>query len=129
VTAAEILDRLTARWPLEPVTDDDHPEAPAERYRYLDGGGEVGIIASVTRPFCRTCTRARLSAVGEVYTCLFGSSGTSLRAMLRDADVDDATLRDHLAGLWQVRTDRYSELRATDAVADSRRVEMPYIGG
>ncbi len=128
VTASEILEQVGAHWPLEAVTS-DHPEEPAERFRYLDGAGELGVIASVSRPFCQTCTRARLSAIGEIYTCLFGSGGTSLRDALRDEAMDDDELRERLAVIWRVRTDRYSELRATTSAVPAGRVEMPYIGG
>ena len=126
VPAAEVVERLAARWPLEPVTG-DRPEEVADRYRYLDGGGEVGVIASVTRPFCRTCSRARLSAVGELFTCLFAAGGHDLRAPLR-AGADDAELTERLAGLWGARADRASEQRATTGLT-GERVEMSYIGG
>jgi GTP 3',8-cyclase len=99
----------------------------AERYRYLDGAGEVGVVASVTRAFCRDCTRARLSAIGELYTCLFAASGHDLRGFLRDG-ADDVGLRDRLVAIWSARTDRASELRA-EAGLTGPRVEMSYIGG
>ena len=126
VPAREVVDRLAARWPIEPV-DPDHPGDVAERYRYLDGAGEVGIIASVTRPFCGTCSRARLSAIGELYTCLFAAEGHDLRALVR-GDVDDDGLRAAVAGIWSRRDDRASELRAEGGL-EGPRVEMSYIGG
>lgn len=125
VPAAEILDRLAARWPLEPSGADG---AVAERYRYLDGAGEVGVIASVTRPFCRTCVRARLSALGEVYTCLFATRGHDLRDLVRrGADVEE--LAGAIEQLWGRRTDRYSEIRTAGGAPNPERVEMSYIGG
>jgi len=126
VPAAEVVERIAARWPIEPV-DPDHPGEVAERYRYVDGAGEVGIIASVTRPFCGTCSRARLSAVGELYTCLFAAEGHDLRALVR-GDADDAQLRAAVAAIWTRRSDRASELRAEDGLTGPR-VEMSYIGG
>lgn len=126
VPATEIVDRLHARWPIEPV-DRDHAGEVAERYRYLDGAGQVGVVASVTRAFCRDCTRARLSAIGELYTCLFAASGHDLRGFLRDG-ADDAGLRERLVQIWSARTDRASELRA-EAGLTGPRVEMSYIGG
>ena len=126
VPAAEVIDRIGARWPVEPV-DPTRPGEVAERWRYVDGAGEVGVIASVTRPFCGTCTRARLSAVGELFTCLFAASGTDLRGPLRDG-ADDAALAAAVGGVWARRDDRASELRAEDGLSGPR-VEMSYIGG
>jgi len=126
VPAAEVAERIGACWPIEPV-DPEHPGEVAERYRYVDGAGEVGIIASVTRPFCGTCSRARLSAVGELYTCLFTADGHDLRALVRGGS-DDAALRDAIAGIWTRRDDRASELRAEDGLRGPRG-EMSYIGG
>jgi GTP 3',8-cyclase len=126
VPADEVQARVHARWPIEPVEPIRDGEV-AERYRYLDGAGEVGIVASVTRPFCRTCVRARLSAVGELYTCLFASKGHDLRAVLRGGATDDE-LREAVAGVWRARTDRASELR-TEGGLTGERVEMSYIGG
>ncbi len=128
VPAAEIVDRVATIWPLEPVRP-GYPGEVANRYRYLDGLGEVGVISSISRPFCGACTRARLSAIGEVYTCLFASTGHDLRTLLRSggsgADLDAA-----IAGVWTSRTDRYSELRAAHASYEGpRKVEMSYIGG
>jgi len=126
VPAREVADRIGARWPIVPL-DPDRPGEVAERYRYVDGAGEVGIIAAVTRPFCGTCSRARLSAVGELYTCLFAAEGHDLRALVRD-DVDDVALAAAVAGIWVRRDDRASELRGADGLTGPR-VEMSYIGG
>jgi GTP 3',8-cyclase len=126
VPADEVVARLDARWPLEPVPS-ERPAEVADRYRYRDGGGEVGVIASVTRPFCTDCSRARLSAVGELFTCLFAARGHDLRAPLR-AGADDAELLERLGGIWGARTDRASELRAEGGLS-GERVEMSYIGG
>ena len=126
VPAAEVVARISARWPLEPL-DPVRPGEVAERYRYVDGAGEVGVIASVTRPFCGTCTRARLSAVGELFTCLFAATGTDLRTALRAGGDDDAVLA-AIGGVWAARDDRASELRAEDGLTGPR-VEMSYIGG
>ena len=126
VPAAEVVARLDEAFGVEPV-DPNYPGEVAERYRYRDDGGEVGLITSITRPFCATCTRARLSAVGELYTCLFGASGTDLRALLRSGASDDE-LAAAVTGVWGARTDRYSSLR-TEQTADLPKVEMSYIGG
>ena len=99
----------------------------AQRYRYTDGGGEIGVISSVTQPFCGDCTRARLSADGQLFTCLFAIRGHDLRALVR-AGATDQELRDAIASVWRVREDRYSELRS-DATVDLPKVEMSYIGG
>jgi GTP 3',8-cyclase len=126
VPAADIVRRIHARWPIEPAEPTREGEV-AERYRYLDGAGEVGIVASVTRPFCRTCNRARLSAIGELYTCLFAAEGHDLRAVVRGG-ADDAELRATIAAIWRARSDRASELRAEGGLSGPR-VEMSYIGG
>jgi cyclic pyranopterin phosphate synthase len=99
----------------------------AQRYRYLDGGGEIGVIASVTQPFCGDCTRARLSADGKLYTCLFALRGHDLRAVLR-AGATDEELDEAIRAVWERRTDRYSE-RRTEKTSALRKVEMSYIGG
>ena len=127
VTADQILRTLAAEFPLEPMA----PTAPgevAERYRYLDGSGEIGIIASVSRPFCGNCNRARISADGKLYTCLFATSGHDLRGMLRSGATDDAEIEADLRTVWGAREDRYSELRS-EATVDLPKVEMSYIGG
>ena len=125
VPSEEVLARITERHPLVPVPERDG--APAERWRYADGRGEVGVISSVSSPFCGTCTRARITAVGELFTCLFAASGTDLRAVLRSGATDDE-LREAVAGRWARRDDRYSELRASGAT-DLPRAEMSYLGG
>nr|WP_232226799.1 GTP 3',8-cyclase MoaA [Algiphilus aromaticivorans] len=126
VPAAEIVQRLQARWPLAPL-DPNYAGETANRWRYRDGAGEIGVIASVSEPFCGGCSRARLSAEGKLYTCLFASQGFDLRALLRDG-ADDEMLRAHLGTLWGARVDRYSELRTAETAA-TRKVEMSYIGG
>jgi GTP 3',8-cyclase len=126
VPAAEVVERIHALWPIEPVAP-LRPGEVAERYRYQDGAGELGVIASVTRPFCGTCSRARLSAIGELYTCLFAAEGHDLRGLLRGG-ADDAALGTAVAAVWSRREDRASELRAVDGL-EGPRVEMSYIGG
>jgi cyclic pyranopterin phosphate synthase len=126
VSAKEILARLSAEWQLTPVEPNYFGEV-AERYRYADGAGEIGIIASVTLPFCGACTRARLSADGELYTCLFGVKGHDLRALLRGGRNDDE-ISDAIAGIWGRRADRYSEIRSEDTIS-LQKVEMSRIGG
>jgi cyclic pyranopterin phosphate synthase len=126
VPAAEIVERIDAVFPLEPVEAAYRGEV-AERFRYRDGAGEIGVIASVTKPFCGDCTRARISAEGKLYTCLFAARGTDLRALLRGGASDD-DLRDAIAGVWARRGDRYSELR-TERTSELPRIEMSYIGG
>ncbi len=126
VSAREILDAVGANWPLEPVAP-TRPGEVARRYRYLDGKGEIGLIASVTQPFCGGCTRARLSAEGQLYTCLFASQGHDLRRLLRDGSTDQE-LSAFIEGVWGRRTDRYSELRTADTTALAK-VEMSHIGG
>jgi cyclic pyranopterin phosphate synthase len=126
VTADEIVERIGARWPLEEVALES-PDATARRFQYADGAGEIGVIASVTKPFCGACSRARLSAEGRLYTCLFAARGHDLRAALRTG-ATDADLTETLRGVWSRRTDRYSELR-TAATTPKAKVEMSYIGG
>jgi cyclic pyranopterin phosphate synthase len=126
VPAAEIVAALDAAFGVEPVEPSYRGEV-ARRWRYKDGSGEVGVIASVTQPFCGDCTRARLSAEGRLFTCLFAVRGTDLRAPVRDGASDDE-LAAAITGIWRKRTDRYSELRS-DATADLPKVEMSYIGG
>lgn len=126
-TANEILARIDARWPIEPVAP-NYPGEVARRWRYRDGAGEIGVIASVTQPFCGGCTRARLSAEGSLYTCLFASHGTDLRAMLRGG-ANDAAIADKLSAIWHGRRDRYSEQRGAASTASRRKIEMSYIGG
>ncbi len=126
VPAAEIVDAINAVWPIEPL-DPHYVGEVAARYRYLDGTGEVGVITSITQPFCGTCTRARLSAKGELYTCLFAGVGHDLRAVLRDGATDDE-IEARIKRIWQGRTDRYSAQRTT-ATLGLPKVEMSYIGG
>jgi cyclic pyranopterin phosphate synthase len=126
VSAKEILETLSREWELEPVQANYFGEV-AERYRYTDGGGEVGIIASVTLPFCGACTRARLSADGELYTCLFGVKGHDLRTILRGG-ASDEELEAAVHGIWGNRSDRYSEIRSEDTIG-LHKVEMSKIGG
>ena len=127
VPSQEVLDRVGAVYPLEPAPGQDGSAAVAERWRYADGGGELGVISSVTKPFCGTCTRARLTAVGELFTCLFATTGTDLRAVLRSGATDDELL-EAVGGRWARRDDRYSELRGQGA-PDLPRAEMSYLGG
>ena len=126
VAAGEVLAMVDAEMPLEPVQAGYRGEV-AGRYRYRDGGGEVGVIASVTRPFCGDCTRARLSADGSLYTCLFAVSGTDLKGPMR-AGASDDELAALIAGLWSTRTDRYSELRSA-ATRNLPKMEMHSLGG
>ena len=129
VPAAEIVRRIDAEMPLEPV-DANYRGEVAQRYRYRDGQGEIGVIASVTQPFCGDCTRARLSTDGSIYTCLFASQGLSLRDHLRAGATDD-DLQDLLRNLWGQRADRYSEERTELAPSQNNRqkIEMYQIGG
>jgi GTP 3',8-cyclase len=136
VPASEILERLSGTFPLEPMTPTARGEV-AQRYRYADGAGEIGVIASVTHPFCGDCVRARLSADGRLYTCLFAVAGHDLRARLRGeprrgreggAPATDEELEGDLRRAWGAREDRYSELRSAETVA-LPKVEMSYIGG
>ena len=126
VPAAEIVETINAAWPIEPL-DPDYVGEVAARYRYLDGVGEVGVITSISQPFCGTCTRARLSAKGELYTCLFAGLGHDLRTPLRNGTSDDE-IEKRITGIWNGRTDRYSAQRTT-ATLGLLKVEMSYIGG
>ena len=129
VPAGEILEKINAELPLEPMEPNYDGEV-ALRYRYQDGSGEIGIIASVTRPFCGACTRARLSTDGKLYTCLFAGSGTDLRGPLRSGASDD-DIRDLIWAVWERREDRYSELRTyfTALEHQQKKIEMYQIGG
>jgi cyclic pyranopterin phosphate synthase len=126
VPAAEIVAAIDVESPLEPVEPAYRGEV-ARRYRYRDGSGEIGVIASVTQPFCGDCTRARISADGKLYTCLFAANGHDLRALLRGG-ADDEELQAAVSAIWGRRADRYSELRTADT-ATLPKVEMSYIGG
>ncbi len=129
--ASEIVAAIDAEMPIEPLQPNYRGEV-AQRWRYRDGGGEIGVIASVTQPFCGDCSRMRLSAEGRLYTCLFATQGHDLRHALRSGDADE-TVAEWISSIWHRRTDRYSELRSADTVAlkkvAPKKVEMSYIGG
>ena len=132
VPSADLVAMIGAEFPIEPVEPNYQGEV-AERWRFLDGDGEIGFISSVTQPFCGSCSRVRLSPQGEVVTCLFASTGTDLKTPLRSGETD-AELRERIASIWRARTDRYSELRASmppaSTTGDSaRKIEMFQIGG
>jgi cyclic pyranopterin phosphate synthase len=127
VPAAEIVARIDAEMPLEEEPP-NYPGEVATRWRYRDGAGEVGVIASVTQPFCRDCTRARVTADGQLYTCLFATRGHDLRTLLR-AGASDAEIAGEIDSVWGGRDDRYSEIRGLHTVAAVDRVEMSHIGG
>jgi cyclic pyranopterin phosphate synthase len=134
VPSAEIIERIDAELPLEPMGA-NYPGETSARWRYRDGGGEIGMISSVTHAFCGDCTRARVSVEGTLFTCLFATAGHDLRALMRGGCSDDE-LSARLAGIWRARTDRYSELRSTrtagltpSPTGGARRIEMSYIGG
>jgi cyclic pyranopterin phosphate synthase len=126
VTAREIVSLIDADMPLEPA-DPNYRGEVAERWRYRDGTGEIGVIASVSQAFCRDCTRMRLSTEGKLYTCLFATHGHDLRTLLRSG-AGDAELRDVIGAVWGQRADRYSEIRTAET-APLRKIEMSYIGG
>lgn len=126
VSAREIVATIDRELPLEPV-EKNYPGEVAERWRYRDGSGEIGVIASVTQAFCADCTRARLSADGSLYTCLFATQGHDLRALVR-SDATDAQIGDSIAAIWTARDDRYSELRSAETVG-LKKIEMSFIGG
>jgi GTP 3',8-cyclase len=124
--SAEIVRMIGDKMPLEAV-EPNYTGEVAERWRYTDGSGEIGVISSVTQAFCRTCTRARLSTEGMLYTCLFATAGYDLRAMLRGGSSDEE-ISGTIARIWQARADRYSEIRTAET-AKLRKIEMSYIGG
>jgi cyclic pyranopterin phosphate synthase len=126
IPAAEIVRRISAVYPLEAI-EPNYPSEVARRYRYCDGQGEIGMIASVTQPFCGDCSRSRLSADGKLFTCLFAVQGFDLKGLLRQG-ISDEALRAEIERVWSARTDRYSEIRS-GATADLPKVEMSYIGG
>jgi cyclic pyranopterin phosphate synthase len=126
VPSAEIVRLVSAQFPLEPVTAHYVGEV-AERWRYLDGAGEIGVISSVTEAFCSTCTRARLSTDGQLFTCLFAQRGYDLKSLLRGGR-SDAAIAEAVTAIWQGREDRYSQIRTAET-AKSRKVEMSFIGG
>ena len=126
--SADVVARIGAEFPLAAI-DANYPGEVAERWRYTDGGGEIGVISSVTQAFCSSCTRIRLSTEGQLYTCLFAQGGHDLRATMRKGGGDEA-LRRAIAAVWRGREDRYSEIRtAATALPGSARIEMSYIGG
>ena len=125
VSSVELRDRIAAHWPLQPV-DPQYRGEVAKRYRFSDGAGEVGFVSSISETFCGDCHRARVSADGHLYTCLFASQGADLRPALSRGD---EALFQHVAGLWSQRADRYSELRAASTASKGRPVEMFLIGG
>ncbi|MBL0123561.1 MAG: GTP 3',8-cyclase MoaA [Betaproteobacteria bacterium] len=129
IPSAEIVRRIGEAFPLQ-VVDANYQGEVAERWRYADGAGEIGVISSVTEAFCGTCTRARLSTDGQIFTCLFAEKGYDLKRLLRGGSSDDA-IRDALTAIWQHRADRYSEIRTalTNDEAKARKVEMSFIGG
>lgn len=130
VPSAEIVARIGAEMPLEPLGA-TAPGETATRWRYVDGGGEIGLISSVTNAFCGTCNRARISTEGKLFTCLFADEGHDLRALLRGG-IDDEGLSRAMAGIWGARDDRYSEIRSTltpELRASRQKIEMSYIGG
>ena len=126
IPSADIVRTIGEKMPLEPV-DPNYAGEVAERWRYRDGSGEIGLISSVTQAFCATCTRARLSTEGMLYTCLFATAGYDLRGQLRGG-ASDQEISDTVAGIWHIRADRYSELRTAET-AKLRKIEMSYIGG
>jgi cyclic pyranopterin phosphate synthase len=127
VPASEILDRIAGRYPLDQI-DPNYDGEVAERWRYTDGGGEIGIIASVTQAFCHACTRVRISTDGKLYTCLFASDGLNLREPLRQG-ANDRVLINLVADQWEQRDDRYSQQRHTLTGSSMKKIEMSYIGG
>jgi len=126
IPSAEVVRRIGEHFPLEPAQANYTGEV-AERWRYLDGAGEIGVISSVTQAFCSTCTRARLSTDGQLFTCLFAQRGYDIKGLLR-AGADDGRIADSVAAIWQARDDRYSEIRTAET-ARGRKVEMSFIGG
>jgi cyclic pyranopterin phosphate synthase len=130
VSANEILSRIDQRWPVQPLPA-QYPGEVARRYRYRDGAGEIGIIASVSEPFCGECQRARLSADGRLLTCLFAADGVALKPLLRTArhDAQDSALRELLCESWRARKDRYSQERKQLLHKPRRRLEMYQVGG
>ena len=127
--SSQLLRQIQGKWPCRPV-DRSYSWEVAKRYRYLDGQGEIGFISSVTEPFCGSCSRARLSADGVLYTCLFATAGTDLREPLRSG-ANDAEIADILRSVWLQRSDRYSENRQSesDRIYPLRKVEMYRMGG
>jgi cyclic pyranopterin phosphate synthase len=134
VPSGEVVRRIAAEMPLAPL-DANYAGETAARWRYVNGGGEIGLISSVTQAFCHDCSRIRLSTEGKLYTCLFATRGHDLRALLREGR-SDAEISSAIAQLWRKRADRYSETRTintsgleSSAGGDQKRIEMSYIGG
>jgi cyclic pyranopterin phosphate synthase len=129
VPSRELAARIHERWPMRPISQ-NYPGEVAQRWRFDDGAGEVGFISSVSQPFCGACSRARLSSEGKFYTCLFATHGLDLRAPLR-AGAGDAEILQLIRGIWNGRTDRYSELREQlrSTLPEAKKIEMNYIGG
>jgi cyclic pyranopterin phosphate synthase len=128
VPSEELLKAINSIWPVEPIDQNYHGEV-ASRYRFKDGRGEIGFISSVTKPFCRSCTRARLSSDGKLYNCLFATSGQDVKSWLR-AGLTDQEIQEKIYEIWSRREDRYSELRALNQTyLGKKKVEMYYIGG
>ncbi len=130
--AGEIIDLVQSRYPIEPIDLDSRSEV-AKRWRFADGSGEIGVISSITQPFCNHCVRARLSAIGELFTCLFATRGTDLKGLLKAHD-SDAVIRQRIEAIWLNRDDQYSMRRSRStsiapAHSHSQKVEMSYIGG
>ena len=126
VPGREVIERISREWPVEPLSPNYFGEV-AERWRYVDGAGEFGVITSVTQPFCGSCTRARLTADGKLYLCLFATEGHDLRRLLRHRATDEE-IADEIRSVWRVRDDRYSEIRSSET-AGLPKVEMSRIGG
>jgi cyclic pyranopterin phosphate synthase len=126
VPSAEVVRRISERWPLEPLGA-NYPGEVAQRWRYVDGAGEIGVISSVTQAFCSSCNRMRLSTEGSLFTCLFAQSGHDLKSLLRGG-ASDEEIRNEIAAVWQGRADRYSEIRTAET-AKAKKIEMSYIGG
>jgi cyclic pyranopterin phosphate synthase len=127
VPSSELAARIHERWPIQPLSENYHGEV-AQRWRFADGGGEIGFISSVSQPFCGACSRARLSSEGKFYTCLFATQGLDLRAPMREG-ASDQELTQLIRGAWQQRADRYSEARGELRLRNGRKIEMFYIGG
>ena len=128
VSARNIVETIHQTYPLEPM-DPNYVGEVAKRYRYLDGKGEIGVISSISQPFCSDCHRARLSADGKIYKCLFASTGIDFKQRLREG-ISQEQLVEDLAALWRARDDRYSELRSQmSSKGKGDKVEMSYIGG
>ncbi|WP_201315725.1 GTP 3',8-cyclase MoaA [Dyella sp. EPa41] len=127
VPSQELIERIHARWPLQAVPP-KYPGEVATRYRFVDGAGEIGMISSISQPFCGGCTRARLSSEGRLYTCLFATRGTDLRSLMREGASDEA-ITECLREVWLRRSDRYSEERAERHGRRKHKIEMHYIGG